>query len=224
VTEKTGPAKPVDNKTQPNSGFEDLFRDAPPIANPTASTAEKAAPTKPVDNKTQPASGFEDLFKDSPPTVLEKSKTDPKNDIMSLFEKSNMVSPFSLHQQQLAMLAHQQSLLMAATAKSGGVMPNFPGNVGYQFPGMMMPGSEKNELENYMQQVGKMAATHTLGNSGPSPTSSVYGMGQNANVNGGATLGPTKPQSGSTVSSVSPAQTGKDYDFSSLTQGMFSKP
>lgn len=75
-----------------------------------------------------------------------------------------------MHQQQLAMLAHQQSLLMAAAAKSGGGMPNFPGNVkqpasngtnfssqnwsnvGYQFPGMMMPGSGKSELiENYMQ-------------------------------------------------------------------------
>lgn len=31
-----------------------------------------------------------------------------------------MVSPFALHQQQLAMLAQQQSLLMAAAAKSAG--------------------------------------------------------------------------------------------------------
>ncbi|KAE8692299.1 Detected protein of unknown function [Hibiscus syriacus] len=41
---------------------------------------------------------------------------------MSLFGKSNMVSPFAMHQQQLAMLAQQQSLLMAAAAKSA------PGN------------------------------------------------------------------------------------------------
>lgn len=82
-----------------------------------------------------------------------------------------MVSPFSAHQQQLAMLAQQQSLLMAAAAKSAGVMPKFVGNaqqsgpngtnvptqnwpnVGYQFPGMMMPGVGNNELQKYMQQV-----------------------------------------------------------------------
>ncbi|KAM7495490.1 hypothetical protein LguiB_030099 [Lonicera macranthoides] len=241
-SEKTEPTKPVDNKTQPTSGIEDLFGDATPNANPTASTSEKTSSSKPVENKTQPASGFEDLFKDSPPTVLEKPKTDPKNDIMSLFEKSNMVSPFSMHQQQLAMLAHQQSLLMAAAAKSGGGMPNFPGNVqqpasngtnlssqnwsnvGYQFPGMMMPGSGKSELiENYMQ-VGNMGATHAVGHSGLSPTSSIYGMGQNPNLNGGALSGQKKPQSASPGSSASPAQKGKDYDFSSLTQGLFSKP
>lgn len=85
MNEEIVPTKPVDNKTLANSGFEDLFRDAPPMANPTGENA--AAPTKPVDNKTQPSSGFEDFLKDSPPTVLEKPKADPKNDIMSLFEK-----------------------------------------------------------------------------------------------------------------------------------------
>ena len=82
-----------------------------------------------------------------------------------------MVSPFSMHQQQLAMLAQQQSILMAATAKSAGVVPKFAGNaqqlgsngtaiptqnwpnVGYQFPGMMIPAAGNNELKKYMQQV-----------------------------------------------------------------------
>lgn len=75
---------------------------------------------------------------------------------VSFVLQSNMVSPFAMHQQQLAMLAHQQSLLMAATAKSGGAMPSFSSNGGYQFPGMIVPGSGKNELENYMQQVNKI--------------------------------------------------------------------
>lgn len=43
-----------------------------------------------------------------------------------------MVSPFAMHQQQLAMLAQQQSLLMAAAAKSTGVDLKYP--VGIQQP------------------------------------------------------------------------------------------
>lgn len=82
--------------------------------------------------------------------------------------QSNMVSPFSLHQQQIAMLAQQQSLLMAAAANASAVTSKAPGNTqlglngtnlptqswpnaGYQFPGMMTPGAGKIELENYTQ-------------------------------------------------------------------------
>lgn len=77
-----------------------------------------------------------------------------------------MVSPFAMHQQQIAMLAQQQSLLMAAAAAGGAVkLPvnaqqssngtnmvdqNWP-NLGYQFPGMIMPAAGKTELEKYMQ-------------------------------------------------------------------------
>lgn len=82
-----------------------------------------------------------------------------------------MVSPFTIHQQQIAMFQQQQSLLMAAAAKSGGVLPNLTGiaqppvadgttlptpnwsNVGFQFPGMMTPAAGNNELLKYMQQV-----------------------------------------------------------------------
>lgn len=81
-----------------------------------------------------------------------------------------MVSPFALHQQQLAMLAQQQSLLMAAAAANGtGGVTKLPGNLpqgpngthlspqnwvsaGYQFH-RMMPAAGKNELEKYVQQV-----------------------------------------------------------------------
>lgn len=80
-----------------------------------------------------------------------------------------MVSPFSLHQQQLAMLAQQQSLLMAAAAKSTGVAPKFPinaqqhssngtnlptqnwPNMGYQIPGMMMQAAGNNDMQKFMQ-------------------------------------------------------------------------
>lgn len=86
-----------------------------------------------------------------------------------------MASPFSIHQQQLAILAQQRSLLMAAAAKSSGgggasifqgktdksgsndsqlcsgnlSVQNWP-NTGFQIPGMMMPGGQNN-LQNYVQ-------------------------------------------------------------------------
>lgn len=50
-------------------------------------------------------------------------------------------------------------------------------------------------------------------------------MGQNASGNGVIPSGATKPQSASLVPSAASTQkTGNDFDFSSLTQGMFSKP
>ncbi|KAI3717865.1 hypothetical protein L1987_69760 [Smallanthus sonchifolius] len=78
----------------------------------------------------------------------------------------NTTKPYSLHQQQLAMLAQQQSLIMAAADKSGG-LPKFSGNgqqpvpggttlpnqnwpTGYQIPGPMMPAGGTEELEKYL--------------------------------------------------------------------------
>ncbi|KAK1582179.1 hypothetical protein Q3G72_012525 [Acer saccharum] len=178
------------------------------------STAEKSEPPKAVESDSQQsATRIEDLFQDSPsastPPITVKPQKDVKNDIMSLFEKSNMVSPFAMHQQQqlqLAMLAQQQSILMAAAAKSAG------GQV---------------DLQKLMQTM-NMGATHPVGSTVPYPTSSFYTMGQVAPANGATTTGSgtSKPQSSSSSSSVpssTPSQTAKDFDFSSLTQGMFSK-
>ncbi|KAK7262718.1 hypothetical protein RJT34_30296 [Clitoria ternatea] len=98
-----------------------------------ASTAEKTDAVKAVEGTPQSTSGIEDLFKDSPsvtPSLTpEKPQKDVKNDIMSLFEKSNMASPFSMHQQQMAMLSQQQSLLMAAAAKSAGGDSKHPASI-----------------------------------------------------------------------------------------------
>lgn len=52
---------------------------------------------------------------------------------------------------------------------------------------------------------------------------SLQTAGQATSSNGLASAGVSKPQSSSPISSASPSQPGKDYDFSSLTQGMFSK-
>lgn len=212
-----------------------------------ASSTEKAGSAKSTETITLAATGIEDLFKDSPSLANsqapQKPQKDVKNDIMSLFEKSNIVSPFFVHQQQLAMLAQHQSLLMAAAAKSGGGDPkfsasnpqqasngaNFPTpnwpNVGLQVPGMMMPMGGPADLQKLMQNM-NMGLTHQAGNSVPYPAPSFYTMEQVTPVNGVATPTTNKPQSASPVSSSSqstPSQSGKDYDFSSLTKGLFSK-
>lgn len=71
-----------------------------------------------------------------------------------------MVSPFAMHQHQLAMLAQHQSLLMAAAAKAGVQNPGSNGanlptqnlpNFGNQIPGMVMPVVGQAELQKLMQ-------------------------------------------------------------------------
>ncbi|KAK9085132.1 hypothetical protein Sjap_025543 [Stephania japonica] len=160
----------------------------------STSSTEVPDPAKPVESKNSPLSGIEDLFNSSSsimtPQALEKPNKDAKSDIMSLFEKSNMVSPFSLHQQQLAMLAQQQSLLMAAAAKAGGGVSagtvnvqqlgsNGAGvglttqnwqNIGYQVPLVGMAGPGQNELQNFLQ-MGNIRPTQTFRSSAPYPTS-----------------------------------------------------
>ncbi|XXG59694.1 hypothetical protein AAC387_Pa04g1733 [Persea americana] len=217
-------------------------------------TKEKPGSMNPVESKAQSTTGIEDLFKDSPSTmqlpVSNKPQKDLKNDIMSLFEKSNMVSPFSVHQQQLAVLAQQQSLLMAAASKSAagggasifhgktdkpgsqllnGNLPvqNWP-NVGYQTPGMTMPMGGQNDLQKHMQ-VGNLRPVQLVGNSRPFPVAGAYTMGTTATFNGVATFGVSRPPAASIPSSTTTTNTytnksGSEYDFSSLTKGMFSKP
>ncbi|KAF8023989.1 hypothetical protein BT93_F1250 [Corymbia citriodora subsp. variegata] len=216
---------------------------------------EKSNHSKPVESSTQSTSGVEDLFKDVTfvPLVSEKPQKDVKNDIMRTYilyflslvidcvKMSNMVSPFSMHQQQLAMLAQQQSLLMAAAAKPGHVDPkvlgatqqpssngtNYPmmnwPNMGHQVPGTAHPIGRQADLQALMQ-MSNLPTSHPLGNFSNNLTSSVYTMGQTTNVNGLMSAGVANHQSTPTVASASPStQSGKEYDFSSLTQGMFSK-
>ncbi|KAH6764312.1 ARF-GAP domain 5 [Perilla frutescens var. frutescens] len=205
-----------------------------------SSSTEKATPAELDESKSQPASGIEDLFKDSPSitpsSVSGSPQKDVKTDIMSLFEKSNIVSPFAAHQQQLAMLAQQQSLLMAAAANASVGMPKVPNNaqvglnganlpnqswpnVGYQFPGMMMTEAQKAEVQKYIQ-MGNMGPPRPIGNSFGLPTSSAYEVGNNASSNGSIPV--AGKQTASSLSSNS-SQSGKEYDFSSLTQGFFTK-
>ncbi|KAL0443491.1 UNVERIFIED_CONTAM: ADP-ribosylation factor GTPase-activating protein AGD5 [Sesamum latifolium] len=173
-------------------------------AGPLSSTAEKNSPAKADDNKSKSASGIEDLFKDSPSIIPSsmsgKPQKDVKNDIMSLFEK------------WVPRAAGNTQLGLNVTN-----LPNQSwSNVGYQFPGMMKPAAGNIELEKYMQ-MGNMGATLPAGNSFALPMSSTYAVGANASINGSMPSGPGK-QAASSVSSSS-QQSGKEYDFSSLTEG-----
>lgn len=87
--------------------------------------------------------------------------------------QSSMVSPFAMHQQQLAMLAQQQSLLMAAAAKSAAgdakfgntqtavpngtnVPPQSWPNVAYPIPGLMMQTGAQGGPQTTVQVVGSV--------------------------------------------------------------------
>ncbi|ONK75983.1 uncharacterized protein A4U43_C03F22610 [Asparagus officinalis] len=218
--------------------------------------AEKKSPadSKPVESKPQLASGLEDLFKDSPPIsqplAPQKSQATVTNDIMGLFEKSNMVSPYAVHQQQLAFLSQQQALLMAA-AKSGGIPQAFPAqtngpqsfpmqingiasshvpngstptqswpNLDYQIRGMT-PVIGQNGAHNF-NQLGSIKQGYPNMDYGAFPTSGMYSTGSPVPTNGVIAGGPSR-SSASPAPSSTPSKSGGDFDFSSLTQGMFTK-
>ncbi|KAH7568981.1 hypothetical protein JRO89_XS06G0084100 [Xanthoceras sorbifolium] len=199
------------------------------------STAEINNSSNSTESKVQTKYGIEDLYIDPPsvtPSFQEKPQKDAKNDIVNLFEKSKMVSPFSIHQQQLATLSQQQSSLVANSAKSSGGSQTFPVNVhqpglngihlpnqswgiaSHQVPGMMMPAAGQNKYG----QMGNGQCVYPAGNLVNCPTPSMYKQGTVVAINGVTNIRPSRP------SSVNPTQLGiKDYDFSSLTQGMFTK-
>ncbi|XP_059659583.1 ADP-ribosylation factor GTPase-activating protein AGD5-like isoform X2 [Cornus florida] len=197
------------------------------------SKAKENVPSESVEIKSQSSSEFEDIFKDLQwvtPPISNKPQKEVKNDIMNLFEKSSMVSPFSVHQQQLAMLAQQQSLLMAAAAKSSGGSQTYFGNrlqpgpdpssmhyttqnwgsIGNQVPGVMMPVADQ---QKYMQ-MGNFRPSHPAGSYASYPTSSMYGTGPVAPINGITTTAVSGRPTTSPALSVIPSES--DYDFSSL--------
>ncbi|KAG2646167.1 hypothetical protein PVAP13_2KG489700 [Panicum virgatum] len=118
-------------KESESSSNDDNAWDGFQSAQPPVPSSEKKDSAKLAESKPQSTSGIEDLFKDSPAVSVSSapavSQANAKNDIMSLFEKSNMVSPFALHQQQLALMSQQQALLMAAL-KAGNAPQMVPGN------------------------------------------------------------------------------------------------
>lgn len=233
---------PTEKEPEPSSNDDnawDGFQSAEP-----APSSVKMDTAKPLESKAQSTSGIEDLFKDSPAVAVSSapavSKTTPKTDIMSLFEKSNMVSPFAIHQQQLAFMNQQQAFLMAAlksgnapqmvpgnasllnpngsSAPNGSVPPQSWPNLGYQNPSSIPLGAPQNGVT----KAGGNNQDFTSGSFGfGSP--GVYNNVSSAMPSNGVTTASASKSTSSTTSSTLPSQSGKEYDFSSLTQGMFTK-
>ncbi|XP_024988671.1 probable ADP-ribosylation factor GTPase-activating protein AGD5 isoform X2 [Cynara cardunculus var. scolymus] len=152
-------------------------------------------------NKVQIKSEFEDLFQGLdwvvpvPPLTQEPYK-EVKTDNVNLSEKSTMVPPFSV-EQQVAVHTQRQSKF-----------------VGNNQNGM-------NGLHRLPNQMGNIKASQPIGNPGFYTITSMYG----SNRAGMSTksLGASRPSTTSKGSLSIPTQLGGEYDFSSLTQGMFTK-
>jgi len=176
------------------------------------------------------------------------SKSNPKTDIMSLFEKSNMASPFAIHQQQLAYMTQQQAILMAAL-KSGNAPQMVPGNApqmvpvtanmlntnGSNAPNGSLPSHSWTNLsyqnpasipaaapQNGVAKAGNNNQDFSSGNFNFGAPGVYNNISSAVSANGATTASANKSTSTPTSSTL-PSQSGKEYDFSSLTQGMFSK-
>ncbi|XP_057512965.1 ADP-ribosylation factor GTPase-activating protein AGD5-like isoform X1 [Actinidia eriantha] len=201
-------------------------------------TSGESVHSKSGEIKNQYDSGIEELFKGlqwvTPPASAEPAK-DAKSDIMNLFEKSSMVSPFSVHQQQNS----------AVTANSCGSSQTFSGNIphhshvndahfplnnihqsqgsnGYRVPVTMIPISN---AQKHMQ-MGNARPSYTIRSAAPYPITSMYTTSTRpvvpiSHVTTNRASAPSKmvpaPSASVAVQSI------RDYDFSSLMQGMFPK-
>lgn len=257
VTDEKDSICSIGHKSNSTSRIEELLEDATPGTSPLApesssenSNAETISATNHKDTrldaqgKSRSTSAIQDLLKDStsvttlPPEKSQatiKPQANVKDDILNLFEKSNMVSPFVMHQQQLAFLSQQQALIMAAS-KAGGTASTIPSQThqpgaantrqnnvalptqiwhgyGYQIPGMMPAGAQRDA-----DKAGNIVPTPAMIYNHYS-TVSPQTMGLAAPVNGAPIPETSKPSS----SPAKPSNSSDDFDFSSLTNGMFSK-
>ncbi|CAA7392346.1 unnamed protein product [Spirodela intermedia] len=208
----------------------------------------------------------EDIFKDPPlmpamgsssssssaaaaAAAASRPQKDVKNDIMSLFEKSSMVSPYAAHQQQMSVLAQQQALLMAAATAAGKPFGGAPGVTGVvRPPGQnsapgptgapqmqqawstmgyhQIPTAAKNELTGLAQVGSYRLSSSPAGNFGLSIPPGMYAVGLAAPIGSGASGSGgagARPAAASLTAAATPSRSAGDFDFSSLTQGMFSK-
>ncbi|OEL27103.1 putative ADP-ribosylation factor GTPase-activating protein AGD5 [Dichanthelium oligosanthes] len=241
-SEKKDSAKPAESKPQSTSGLEDLFKDSPAVSLSSAPAVSQ------VNAKNDIMSLFEKVSTSTPFTtlVMKNSSTHKRKGAFVFYLRnsyvlqSNMVSPFAAHQQQLAFMSQQQALLMAAL-KAGNAPQMVPGNVnqlnangsnsplgtlpfqnwtnlGYQNPGLTPAAA----AQNGAAKVANNNQDFSSGNFGfGSP--GLYNVSSPAPANGATTAAASNNGTASTASSTLPSQSGKDYDFSSLTQGFFSK-
>ncbi|KAL2327719.1 hypothetical protein Fmac_021146 [Flemingia macrophylla] len=252
TAEKTNPLTSVESTPQSTSGIEDLFKDSPSVTpsltpekpqkdvkNDIMSLFEKKDTVSPFSMQQQQLAMLAQQQSLLMAAAAKSAGGDSKY-LASLQQQQSLLMAAAAKSagadpNYLARLQQQQSLFMAAAAKSAGGDAKYPAGIqqpgsntpvqcwpaaGYSIPGAM-PMASQEELQKLMQTMNTTAA-HSAGSSVHYPLSSYYGMGQIAPVNGTTTTGESKPQSASPVSST-PSKTGSDYDFSSLTQGMFAK-
>ncbi|KAM1347687.1 hypothetical protein ACFX2H_036581 [Malus domestica] len=197
----------------------------------TKLTEEKSKRPESSESKIQPKyGGLEDLFVNPTPDTQPfsmKPQNYVQNDIMNLFEKlySSVASPSSVHQQQLAMPYQQQVLPMATVAKSSG---------SHSAPANVQPGSHSiqhlptrngqtigRQVPGYL--TGSSYHTRPVGNTVPFQTSSMYRTRPVTPINGVTNIRANGFSSASPISSFPSTKSGSDFDFSSLTQGLFTK-
>ncbi|XP_078176203.1 ADP-ribosylation factor GTPase-activating protein AGD5-like isoform X1 [Carex rostrata] len=228
ISEKEGAKVESESKhNKSNSSIEDLFNNSP-AAPPITSIPENSH------KNAKSTSTIEDLFNDPPAapsttSVPSNSQKNLKDDILSLFDKASTVSPFAMHQQQLAYLSQQQALLLAATksqktdnpisvtaaSNSNGsfALPNWPNmsHPGVPLPGMTTSASTVTQVQAFPP-----------GNYASLPTAGLYSSTMN-NPNNGLATSQTGQPSASPSPSTTPNQSLSEFDFSSLTKGMFTK-
>ncbi|XP_020524965.1 probable ADP-ribosylation factor GTPase-activating protein AGD5 isoform X1 [Amborella trichopoda] len=183
--------------------------------------AEREDPAKPVQTRDTSASGLGNLFKQTPHVA-----------------KSNMASPYSIHQQQLASLTHQQPIFVASASTSSSIQGSSlplkthnldsnrssinPGNnwrnTSFQASGVGIAATQGTD------QVANMRRSFPLNNASPTISSSTYTTAKisSAKTNGVTISG--APLQSKTSASATSSWLPYEYDFSSLTQGFFSKP
>ncbi|XP_052200739.1 ADP-ribosylation factor GTPase-activating protein AGD5-like [Diospyros lotus] len=197
------------------------------------STSRQNVHSNSVEIKNHSNSGIEELFEDLQwivPPVSGKPSKEVKNDITNLLEPS-LALPSSVHQQQLPVLTQQQSSGLPQAfyrnldqhGQNGVPFPSQNwGSKGNLVPGMIMPTAE---LRQHMQ-MGNIQPSFPQLSAYPCPTPSMYTRGLAAPVShmpglpaAGAIATASKAPAASAVS----AQLGRDYDCSSLMQGMFAR-
>ncbi|KAJ8443441.1 hypothetical protein Cgig2_026228 [Carnegiea gigantea] len=249
-SEKPDSRKDVDSHKRTFSGVEDLFSDSPSSTNLVEQKPQKDLKSDILSLFEKLSTAVCHHHKCYPicHCILEKSlilvlnlegkRPFASNDVFHLSDvQPKTESLFAVHQQQLALLAQQQTLLMAAAAQSamgtskspvnmqqpglnGSGMPiqNWP-NVVYQILGLTMPSAGIKELQNFVQ-VRNIQSLHKPLVPTLFPIPGFYPMGQGMPVHGTSTIEASPNSSASAVFSETPSQRAKDYDFSSLTQGL----
>ncbi|THU67750.1 hypothetical protein C4D60_Mb05t27990 [Musa balbisiana] len=157
---------------------------------------------------------------------------------------SSLISPVALHQQQQPFLPQKKGFPMAAD-KSGDPHPAFStrgihqrsvsdsstitgnissqswANFSYQVPGNVPLARQL--YSNNSSQMRNMNCPHPSGSYGPVTASRRQAPGTFASVNGETAAGGVNKPHASLPTSTYNNRSLSDYDFSSLTQGMFSK-